>query len=134
MPSIIRLRARSGVTLLELAIVIVVMGVAGSIVTAMVQTGRLQPLKDTGPAGAIVEARRLAVRRAEPVRLRVSEQGAWTITSLRDGVVIDSGTARSLRSVVDLQIDALGVCVPTQRIASDTAFDPMQCATAERAR
>lgn len=92
--------------------------------------------------GLVLSARRLAVSRGESVRLRLATDGVWAIVGARDGVVLRvgriDGPAASggaiAETALDLQIDAMGGCIPV-RIAA-IAFDPARCTVTapERAR
>lgn len=135
---------RRGVTLLELAVVLTIMGVAAALVTPILST---RTSADTPRAEIIAGARRQAIRRAEPLRLRIVDSGRWTLWAARDGVMLDSGTftpasnptaasTESFSASLDVLIDALGGCVPTSSVRSArtnvdvlpvASFDPLTC-------
>lgn len=128
---------RRGVTLLELLVVLVVMGIAASVVAPAL--GRpVAPV--SGEAGSvarlIADARRTAIRRGQPVRLRLATDGVWALVAVADGALIASGrTGRD--SVpdardIDIRIDAMGSCTPAGSLnlrlqQDDHAFDPLAC-------
>ena len=125
---------RRGVTLLELLIVLVLMGMAASVVAPVLVQRPLQA--EPGEAELITDARRTAVRRGEPVRLRLSADGVWALVALRDGQAIRSGRLDSAEiresSEVDLRIDAMGTCTPAGRSNTSSpkrraAFDMLTC-------
>jgi prepilin-type N-terminal cleavage/methylation domain-containing protein len=115
-------RRRRGVTLLELLIVLVLMGIAAAVVAPML---RLATPAVASPAAAVLQrARQAAVRRAEPLRVELAADGAWRLTSQRDGVAIDSGSvaradipASGLADAGAWLVDALGGCLPAPRDA-----------------
>lgn len=114
-----------GVTLLELLIVLVLMAVAAALV--LPSFGRRDGPQETAPVALITSARRAAIRRAEPLRVRLRPDGAWSLTSQRDGAVIDSGRVRESLPATDVLIDALGGCVPSAQTATAAMFDPLTC-------
>lgn len=134
---------RRGVTLLELAVVLTIMGVAAALVTPVFASR----LAETTPREDVIAgARRRAIQRGEPLRLRVLATGDWALAAARDGAVIDSGafsassgdsTSAPTEREMDVLIDALGGCVPARQSsirsrASATelpvaSFDPLTC-------
>ncbi len=120
-----------GVTLLELLIVLVLMAVAAALV--LPSFGRRDGPRETAPVALIASARRAAIRRAEPLRVRLRPDGAWSLTSQRDGATIDSGRARETLPATDVLIDALGGCVPSPQSATSAVYDPLACAALDGA-
>ncbi|MEO7521223.1 MAG: prepilin-type N-terminal cleavage/methylation domain-containing protein [Gemmatimonas sp.] len=131
-------RARRGVTLLELLVVLVLMGVSAAVVLPVLEPPR-QARSDDETA-VIAAARHAAIRRGEPVRLRIEKDGVWALVSLREGNTIGSGRVpldnahrSSERSgTVDLRIDAMGTCVPSaisvgNADVASALFDPLRC-------
>ncbi|MES2523261.1 MAG: prepilin-type N-terminal cleavage/methylation domain-containing protein [Gemmatimonadota bacterium] len=112
---------RRGVTLLELLVVLVLMAVAASVVL---------PVFGVRPAGSgsadagsgldvvIASARRSAIQRGAPVHLRVATDGVWALAAAVDGELLSGGrielAAGSVAAsrAIDLQIDAMGSCLP----------------------
>jgi prepilin-type N-terminal cleavage/methylation domain-containing protein len=143
---------RRGVTLLEFLVVLVLMAIASALVLPAIRFPRsvasLQGDEDERgltAAGAkpfalmpspevdevLTQARRLAIRRGEPVRLRVATDGVWAIVSANNGEELESGrVAEALSWQPDLTVDALGTCmlqssvVPRVRAAT---WDALAC-------
>jgi type II secretory pathway pseudopilin PulG len=113
------------VTLLELVIVLVLMGIGAALVAPML--ARPAATGEAPVAAVVARARQAAVRRAEPLRVRLAVNGAWTVTSQRDEVVIDSGrvTGEAMERAWD--VDALGGCVPAESAAPRAPFDGLDC-------
>lgn len=129
-------RLRRGVTLLELLVVLAILGVSTVVALPVLRA----PAADAEPSSqdALVRsARRLAVSRGEPVRLRLATDGVWAIVGARDGTTLRVGridaasptTGVPTDTRLDLRIDAMGSCVPV-RIAA-RAFDPARCAVVD---
>ena len=118
---------RRGVTLLELLIVLILMGItAALVVPAFVQR---PAAPEAANVALLASARRLAIRRAEPLRLRMSANGDWMVTGVRNGVVVDSGHVRDSLLATEVLVDALGGCVPMNGNTSLAGFDPLVCAS-----
>ena len=128
-------RARRGVTLLELLVVLVLMGISAAVVIPA-----LDPpveLRSDSASALVERARRAAISRGEPVRLRIEGDGAWALVSLRDGVPLAQGEARAEQQptatslAIDLRIDAMGSCTPASTLVGATGdavrFDPLVC-------
>ena len=127
---------RRGVTLLELLVVLILLAV-----TAAVVMPALRPPSTTveaDPAATVVaSARRVAIRRGEPLRLRIASDGVWGLVTLHDGVVIDAGQLRKANPEPDnaqsgvneivLTIDALGSCHPADGSSNGATYDPLRC-------
>lgn len=124
--------SRRGVTLLELLIVLVLLGMASALVAPMLgSTGARGNAADDTTAPLIARARALAVRRAEPLTLTLASTGTWTIRTVRGDAAIDSGAMRS-RSAESLRaasytFDALGGCLPGAHETTDEPFDALAC-------
>ena len=128
-------RVRRGVTLLELLVVLTLMGAAAALVAPA-----LGVWPSSGSSGAttavnaaLTSARRQAIRRAEPLRVRVAADGVWALVSQRDGAVIDSGRVAMADDAtvepIDLLIDALGTCMPPAGRSGGAAVDLLACAS-----
>jgi prepilin-type N-terminal cleavage/methylation domain-containing protein len=116
-----------GVTLLELLIVLVLMTVAAALV---LPTFRARPAEvESAQARVIATARRSAIRRAEPLRVRLFGDGAWSIRSQRDGALVDSGSVREALPSLEMLVDPLGSCIPVGQSAAVVTFDPLSCLT-----
>lgn len=95
---------RRGVTLLELLVVVVLLGLGAALVApALRVSGRpqLDPLQE-----ALQAARRDAVRRGETVQVR-RDDGQWDVTPA-------------------------GLCLPAAGPAEPGAWDPVRCAPADQ--
>lgn len=125
---------RSGVTLLELLVVLVILGVTAMLVVPAVLPARAP---DTDPARELVtSARRTALTRGAPVRLRLESDGNWTVAAQQDGAIIDTGRVAGGATPLDLGIDARGTCMPVASGATakggslgGLSFDPLACRT-----
>jgi prepilin-type N-terminal cleavage/methylation domain-containing protein len=128
------MRARAGVTLVELLLVLVILGVVATLVvpgTASVFRGGLSGGNDT--ATALASARRLAVQHGVTVRLQVDADGRWRvrIPGASDSLAAGQQPAEADRGT-DLFIDPLGTCRPApgwRASAADegAAFDAGRC-------
>jgi general secretion pathway protein H len=115
---------RAGVTLVELLVVLMVVGVATTVVVPALRPG--------GPAidasiDPIVAARRLAVQRGEALQLTMQSSGAWQVvrTSDPDEVVAQGIGADSSAAV--LAMLPSGSCVPVTIAVMRGSWDPVQC-------
>ena len=122
---------RHGVTLLELLIVLTLMGIAAAVVAPTVT--RRFVAAEPGDLAVIGAAKRLAVRRAEPMRLAVGDSGAWRLTSVATALLVDSGRVAAMDPMT-IDIDAVGGCVPARQSVVIIAFDPLRCMTVSRAQ
>lgn len=135
---------RRGVTLLELLVVLLLLGITAALVLpALAPRLASRPEGADGVAGLVASARRQAIRRAESLKLRVDRDGIWALVSARDGAVVDGGRiplrgAEQGVEPTELTIDALGSCMPSGSGASASSaprrFDPMSCAPAVATR
>lgn len=140
---------RRGVTLLELLVVLVILGVTATFVVPPLLSRR--PANDS-PAQQVetllTSARRGAVQRGEPVRLRLEDDGAWAVVGQRSASVVDTGRlAVGLPDGVrrlDVTVDPRGTCTPVQAsrganragtrdsaagALNGLSFDPLACRT-----
>jgi prepilin-type N-terminal cleavage/methylation domain-containing protein len=128
---------RRGVTLLELLVVLVVMGIAAAVVAPALVRPVARPAGASGSVESLVaDARRTAIRRGQPVRLRLAADGVWALVAASDGAFLASGRAARTGSLdrqdIDLRIDAMGSCTPAGGLdvrlhRDDRAFDPLAC-------
>jgi prepilin-type N-terminal cleavage/methylation domain-containing protein len=96
--------ARRGVTLFELMVVLVLLGLAAALVTPALRTPEARPEPDT-PGAGLRAARVQAMRRGETVRLEQPD-GTWLVSPA-------------------------GLCVPDAApSAAGTTWDPVRCAPA----
>lgn len=147
-----------GATLLELLVVLVLMAIASSLVFPAFRNPVALPTADDSSddieasgqkshygdaVGAvavmrtpdvdviITTARRHALARGEPVRLRAASDGVWAIVSANSGAAIATGRLESPPSwPADLTVDAMGSCalsVQVAPLAGATAWDALRC-------
>ena len=125
---------RRGLTLLELVVVLVLLGLALALsIPALVSPagGAVDPLQ------AVVEgARRQAVRRAESLSLVVRPDGGWVLLAgeRQAHETLLSGRLEGIppTAVLRVRISPLGACWPEPDGAQDgaggrAAFDPVRC-------
>lgn len=121
-------RARRGVTLFELLIVLVLLAVAAAVVLPVLRTPSAPPADAVD--SLVHAARQDAQRRAEPVRLRLEDDGTWAVAGARTGGIIDTGRLPSRAQRLDLNIDARGTCTPVAAKGEPQdglSFDPLAC-------
>lgn len=138
---------RDGVTLLELLVVLVLMAITAGLVvpalrfpsTSLVSNGDQgvdgQPsvglIATPEVDGVLATARRLALKRGEPIRLRVASDGVWAIAPVNGGGAIQNGRiTQPLTWFPDLTIDAIGTCVLSSNVvprAGARAWDALAC-------
>jgi prepilin-type N-terminal cleavage/methylation domain-containing protein len=119
---------RHGMSLLELLVVLTLVGFAGALVAPVFRPPSLAP--ERNDAAIVAAARQAAIRRAEPLRLRLLANGSWSLVAQRDGALVDSGHVTGPLPSSDLLVDPLGGCVPAPQ-ARARAFDPIACAFAD---
>ncbi len=115
---------RRGVTLPELLIVLVLLGLASAIVLPLAR--RSVPRAATDDAQLVADARRVAIGHAQPVRLRLAATGGWSVTAT-GGAVLAAGTVPPGRPAMDVLIDPLGGCVPAASPMQLYPMDPITC-------
>ena len=118
-------RARRGVTLLELLVVLLLLGLAVALTLPRISLPRAADEGDP-LARTVAMGRALALRRAEALRLEVDADGRWRLLArdsvLQRGVVPAAAPLR-------LGISPLGVCVPEPGDDGDApAWDAGTCA------
>ena len=137
-PPLPSLPVRRGVTLLELLVVLVLMGIAAAVVAPALRPpaeGRIGAQRSPATAETLVaEARRTAIRRGEPLRLRLDPDGAWALVTFREGEILTGGRIDlgASATALDLRIDAMGSCTPAGGLdarlrAEGRTFDPLAC-------
>jgi type II secretory pathway pseudopilin PulG len=111
-------------SLLELLVVLTLMGIASALVAPVFRSR--SPAPERLDAAIVVAARQTAVRRAEPLRLRLLATGSWFLVAQGSGATVDSGHASGQLPATELLIDALGGCVPVSQ-SRLREFDPLSC-------
>lgn len=124
---------RSGLTLFEVLVVLVIMGIAGALVLSRrVSQSGTDRVASAGDMKAVVDsARRLAVARAGTVRVRVYNDGLWSVVIPGDSEPIAAGRITEPPAPMDLTVDARGTCRPSAgwvpREDHRAAFDAGRC-------
>jgi prepilin-type N-terminal cleavage/methylation domain-containing protein len=131
------LGVRRGVTLVELLVVLVLMAISAALVVPSLRPRSGDASLDVdghpvSPVDAVLtEARRLAIKRGEPLHLRVASDGVWAIAPLAGGTAIRDGRLpNALDWLPDVLIDAMGVCALASGTVAPqfaTAWDALQC-------
>jgi prepilin-type N-terminal cleavage/methylation domain-containing protein len=122
---------RSGFTLVELLVVLVVMGLMVGLVAPAV-VPRSAPDERGSLAPVIRFAREAAVRRSEIVHLRIDASGAWRVdgTSSDDGPLASGRIDRYGGAAATLIASPIGTCafdVRSSRTAKAFQLDPLTC-------
>lgn len=141
---------RCGVTLLELLVVLVLMAISAALVlpalsaksvdtslsedavaSATASNGQSFLAPDAVIGAILTNTRRLAVKRGEPMRLRVAQDGVWAVVPLKGGPAISDGRAPlPLLWFPDVVVDALGACVLSRLVVAPAgahAWDALAC-------
>ena len=130
--------ARRGVTLLELVVVLVLIAISAALVLPSLRlpgslgvTGSTDGRVQSAVEVVITNARRIAIKRGEPVRLRVASDGVWALVPEKGGEAIQVGRiGEALSWTPDVTIDAIGVCVLNDGVlprAGVRAWDALAC-------
>ncbi|MBM4184965.1 MAG: prepilin-type N-terminal cleavage/methylation domain-containing protein [Gemmatimonadetes bacterium] len=116
-----------GLTLLELLVVLVLLGLAISLAAPSFLAPGGPP--DDDVQRVIDVARRTAVRRAQAVTLAIESDGRWVIegsSGLDSGRLLTGTVTWTQQSPVRLDISPLGACLLYARTSSLT-IDPVRC-------
>ncbi len=125
------LHSRSGLTLLELLVVLVILAITSAIVPLAWRNSRATQTRALDDL--IHTARREAIRRGDELRLRVDGDGAWVLAARDGSDILQSGRIAAPAAAVSLRVDALGTCRPSgdrlhsDRSNSDASFDMLTC-------
>lgn len=138
---------RPGVTLLELLVVLVLMAISAALVLPALRFSGISELGDapgTATVGSesdrlpateadkvLTAVRKLALRRGEPLRVRVASDGVWAAVPLNGGnSVLEGRVPLPLNWQPDVTIDATGSCVLAERTVpapGARAWDALAC-------
>ena len=139
--------SRGGVTLIELLVVLVLMSISAALVVPALRfpstalssvdgrTSNSQIKSGLIPTpevdGVLAKTRQLALKRGEPVRLRVAADGVWAVVPLNGGdAIADGRVTQPLSWLPDLTVDAIGTCVLSANViprAGAAAWDALAC-------
>ncbi|MGZ8414640.1 MAG: prepilin-type N-terminal cleavage/methylation domain-containing protein [Gemmatirosa sp.] len=118
--------ARRGVTLLELLVVLLLLGLAAALAAPRLLRPRAADAGDP-LARTVAMGRALALRRAEALRLEIDADGRWRLVA-RDSV-LQRGALPTATTPLRLGISPLGVCMPEPADdAPAPAWDAAACA------
>lgn len=124
--------------MLELLVVLVLISISAALVLPSLRMpnslnvtegtdGRVATAVDV----VMTNARRIAIKRGEPIRLRVARDGVWAIVPAKGGEAIQAGRiSELLQWVPDVTIDAMGVCVLNEGatpLSNARAWDAIGC-------
>jgi prepilin-type N-terminal cleavage/methylation domain-containing protein len=119
--------ARPGVTLLELLVVLVLLG----LVAALTAPAALRAPTDAAlseETRVVSMTRAAAVRRGETLALDVRADGVWTMKVARgDSLPLGEGRIAAPRPPVRLLVTPLGVCLPDGDDADAAPWDATAC-------
>lgn len=120
---------RTGITLVELLIVVAILAIVLSIVYPQL-FGPSAPPATADEATLVEQAKNLAIQRAEPLRLEVERDGSWRIVSpATPQVPVASGTlAEAPASEYVILFNSLGACLPGA--GEGPPLDAVSCTTA----
>ncbi|MBC7894411.1 MAG: prepilin-type N-terminal cleavage/methylation domain-containing protein [Cytophagaceae bacterium] len=124
-------RRRDGVTLLELVVVLMVLGITA----AFVLPSFIFPRPSVLTLDVVAQhARARAIARAQPLTLAVGVDGRWMLATLADGQQhVDSGQVEPPGAPLTIDVSPVGRCA--LRGGSPTlapAWDAVRCASGRR--
>ncbi len=119
--------SRRGVTLLELIVALALLAVMASLVAPAM----IAPARRTSDVAAVIRsARSAAIARAQPLVLRFSEGGEWSLRPLppHDADALAAGLVTTPKGAFALQLSPFGGCLPLAALpASLRAWDVASC-------
>ncbi|WP_145979029.1 type II secretion system protein [Gemmatimonas phototrophica] len=127
------LRLRVGLTLMEVLVVLVILGIAGALLLSrqVTQSGTRRAESASDMKAVVDSARRLAVQRQQSLRVRVYNDGLWSVVAPDLTDPIAAGNITAPPAPLDLTVDARGTCRPSPGwIPSEehrAAFDAGKC-------
>lgn len=126
-------RSHPGVTLVELLVALVLLGMGAAVVAPVFRL----PAPRTAEGDAVARTRALALRRAEAMTLVIGRDGAWTVHPARDGTGEALATGQLAAARADslprtLVVSPLGDCMALDAPAAGGTWDPVRCTVAGR--
>lgn len=122
----IRPRPARGFTLLEVAVTLVLIGLAAALIAPSV-------FREASSAPALgrvlAQAREVAVRRAQSLAFGADEQGNWKLTTVDDTTTIGAGRFEGPAVALRLRITPLGACL-AEGATPPGDWDAIACAPA----
>jgi prepilin-type N-terminal cleavage/methylation domain-containing protein len=125
------IRRRTAFTLVEIAVVLVLIGLMAALVAPAFVPRR--PVDDRGLAAVVRTARGAAIRRGETIGLRVDPGGQWELVgqaSKSDGPLAAGRLPVAPGTALALDVSPLGTCAPGVDSASAalaSLVDPFTC-------
>jgi len=121
---------RPGVTLLELLVVVLLLGVAAALTAPALLRERADAGEHAGRGRVTAFARAAAVRRGETLALDVAADGRWTLRVARgDSLPLADGTLDAADSLAPrrLLVTPLGLCLPDDDASAPAPWDAGSC-------
>lgn len=120
-------------TLLELLVVLVLLGLAAAAVAPVLRAPT--PRDDDPRTATVARVRALAVRRAEALRLEIQDDGRWRVLA-RDSVLLTGRLPAAGGAALRLAISPTGLCVPEpdESLTLERGWDAGACAPVETDR
>jgi prepilin-type N-terminal cleavage/methylation domain-containing protein len=118
----------SGLTLLEILITLIVLGLAAALV---VPVFRADTLPDDDLRAVLAGARETAVRRAQTLVLSVNQRGTWKIAAAHDSTTIASGQFGDGTGDLRIRVNPLGACLNESGTVAITV-DAVGCSVVPR--
>lgn len=124
---------RAGLTLMEVVVVLAIIALAGALLLSrqVGRTGTRRAQSADDMTAVVDSARQLAVQRQQTVRLRVYDDGLWSVVAPDLPEPIAAGTMTAPPAPLDLSVDARGICRPSAgwiaREELRAAFDAGKC-------
>jgi prepilin-type N-terminal cleavage/methylation domain-containing protein len=123
---------RSGFTLLEILVVLILVGIGFTLAIPAFIRPRLD--SEYGVQRVIDSARRMAVRRAETLTVSIEPSGVWAVDNGDRTTEPATGTVESdFSSVVRVRISALGACT-LDSVEPGVTVDAVSCRIERRVR
>lgn len=125
---------------MEVLVVLAILAIAGALLLsrAVARTGTQRAQSADDMTAVVDSARRLAVQRQQTVRVRVYQDGLWSVIAPDLPEPIAAGTITAPPAPLDLSVDARGICRPSTgwipREELRAAFDAGKCRWAPEPR